>query len=87
MSVGGADTIHSAGDTHWLAGYALLIDGRCRVLFTLSCCQLDTRIQDGRDRLIYCATSSHSARTRNESVPIQLAQCWFPGRAVYSANV
>jgi len=29
----------------------------------------------------------HSPRIGNESVPIQLAQCWFPGLAISAAKI
>ena len=34
----------------------------------------------------YTARSLIDARIRNESVLIQLAQCWFPGLAISSAK-
>jgi len=31
--------------------------------------------------------TEHSSSVGNESVPIQLAQCWFPGLAISSAKI
>jgi len=34
-----------------------------------------------------CSIFTSMAPVGNESVPIQLAQCWFPGLAVYNAEI
>ena len=43
--------------------------------------------QSWRRDWVKCMSDNTWNNTGNESVPIQLAQCWFPGLAISSAEI